>query len=120
MEVEGTRRKEEEQKGHTDQQVAPPKYTSDPSSSSDYTEPFHNSIILGPTLIDLSMKRRMWDYAFLGDCNRLMEVGMGGSVCLVHLSAVSGSFPRWKEGGGVLTSLVKVRSAGIDSLKILP
>jgi len=55
----------------------------------------------------------MWDYAFLGDCNKLKEVGKGGSICQLPLNCCQG-----KEE--VLTSLVKVRSAKIDSLNILP
>jgi hypothetical protein len=72
---------EEKEKGHANQQVAPPKYISNPSFSSDYTVPFRNSIILDPTLIDLSRRRRMWDYVFLGDCNIPKEGRRGGSVC---------------------------------------
>jgi hypothetical protein len=74
------RRRRKEEMGHTSQQVAPPKNISNPSFSSDYTVPFRNSIILGPTLIDLSMRKRMWDYAFLGDCNIPKEGRRGESV----------------------------------------
>ena len=51
---EGGKKDKEEQEGHTDQQVAPPKNILDPSYSSDYTAPFHNSIISDPTLICLT------------------------------------------------------------------
>ena len=113
FQVQGRGKKEEEERtrrrrrGHTNLQAARPKYTYYPSLSSDYTEPSHNSIISGPTLIDLSMRKRMLDYAFLGDCNRLKEVGRGGSIIQQR---------KYKS----LTSLVKVRSAKIDSLNILP
>jgi hypothetical protein len=105
---------EEDEKGHTNQQVVPPKNISNPSFSLDCTVPFRNSTISDPTLIDLSMRRRMWDYAFLGDCNILMEGRRGGSVCQLLFT------PTGYEGNWDLTSLVKVRSARIDSLNILP
>lgn len=56
--------------GHTDQQVDYPKNTSVPSFSFDYTVPSRNSIISDPTSNDPSRRKRMLDYAFLGDCNR--------------------------------------------------
>jgi len=60
--VEGREKKEEGEKtggrrGHTNLQAAHPKYTYYPSFSSDYTEPFHNSITSDPTSIALSTKR---------------------------------------------------------------
>jgi hypothetical protein len=74
------KRKRKKKRGHTNQQAAPPKYISNPSFSSDYTVPFHNSITSDPTLIDLSMRKRMWGCAFLGDCNIPKEGRRGGSV----------------------------------------